>query len=346
MSVNFTRSESTAIKGLLIFLIILGHNAVLTDSIPNLFSYLYSFHVASFFIIPFFYESKKRGFKASIEVNFIRLYYPYVIFFLLLSGLFYFLDVVDPNPVDLGQGEGVLLFLNSLFSGSYFLIDKYTGFQFLWFLPVLFSMMVWKDFLGRYEKLRTIFLVIGFLSFILYMVLMYSKILLDFRYKSMLFSPFALFQGLGAWFLGYTCKALYDSRLSGLLQKISFLLFVIISVYYFLFSSGSNTVLVMRCLMPYLFFGVLLYARSVIGKIRIFECLGKYTFPIYIISSLLCSVSYLLCKKVSLINIPMGIFLQILLTFFSLGMAYILYEYLPMFRKFIFPRSSRDLLGK
>ena len=44
------RSSSNIIKGILICLIIIGHNYILTDALPGLFNDLYSFHVFIFFI--------------------------------------------------------------------------------------------------------------------------------------------------------------------------------------------------------------------------------------------------------------------------------------------------------
>ena len=49
-----TRDESTGTKGLLIFLVVLGHNSLAMEY-TGLYSLLYSFHVYCFYILPFLY---------------------------------------------------------------------------------------------------------------------------------------------------------------------------------------------------------------------------------------------------------------------------------------------------
>lgn len=49
-----TRDESVGVKGLLIFLVVLGHNSLAMEY-TGLYSLLYSFHVYCFYILPFLY---------------------------------------------------------------------------------------------------------------------------------------------------------------------------------------------------------------------------------------------------------------------------------------------------
>lgn len=56
---SFTKEESASIKGLLIFLIVLGHNFVFLDCFPSTYPYWYTFHVACFFILSYTYSCKK-----------------------------------------------------------------------------------------------------------------------------------------------------------------------------------------------------------------------------------------------------------------------------------------------
>ena len=56
-TIYLTRDESNIIKGILILLIVLGHNHFLMDGeYVRLQIQLYKFHVIEFFILPFFYK--------------------------------------------------------------------------------------------------------------------------------------------------------------------------------------------------------------------------------------------------------------------------------------------------
>ena len=54
------RDTSSVIKGVLIILIVMGHNKVLCSTDNKGADYLYLFHVICFFILPFFYDTKKE----------------------------------------------------------------------------------------------------------------------------------------------------------------------------------------------------------------------------------------------------------------------------------------------
>lgn len=79
--------ESNSIKGLLISLVVLGHNTIFSSIVPeSIYYFLYSFHVACFFILPFFYDLKgENTVMGGVIKYFKRLYWPYVWCFVLLS---------------------------------------------------------------------------------------------------------------------------------------------------------------------------------------------------------------------------------------------------------------------
>ena len=148
--ISLNRDESAAIKGLLMFLIILGHNAVFTNSLKGSFNYLYTFHVLCFFVLPFMYgKTEQKPFKQSFKKNFIRLYYPFILFFTILSLLSYFTggNEIDLNKISttgIGNNNYFIGFTSTLITGNKYLIDHFTSFQYLWFLPVMFSMNLIK----------------------------------------------------------------------------------------------------------------------------------------------------------------------------------------------------------
>ena len=161
-----SREASTAIKGLLMLLIILGHTEMLTPNYASgersfLYYWLYSFHVFIFFIFPFIYGNKKRAFVNGRRIdtdksymgwqlvdnqnvindtkhNVIKLGVPYFVFFLFSALVF----------VVAGKGEfNVGGMLYAFFFGNEPLIDKYAGFNYLWFLPAMLALLFLKSIL-------------------------------------------------------------------------------------------------------------------------------------------------------------------------------------------------------
>ena len=137
-----SREESTAIKGLLIFLIILGHNSFFSSESRIGMVYLYLFHIQAFFMLPFLYPHKKISF-IRIRDYVIRLYYPFIILFLFLSLLNYVGNILGVIPENVSSqmietDKHWNDFLLTILTGNGYNIDYFTGLQFLWFLPVMF----------------------------------------------------------------------------------------------------------------------------------------------------------------------------------------------------------------
>ena len=83
------RNQSTWLKGLLILLIILGHNSILMGNLPGmrktvLYDFLYCFHVSAFFFITSLYNWPNLS-KEYIKKIFLKLYKPYTIMFGVLA---------------------------------------------------------------------------------------------------------------------------------------------------------------------------------------------------------------------------------------------------------------------
>ena len=73
------RNQSETIKGILILLIVFGHNHVLCPNteIGGMMDYLYLFHIAGFFILPFFYKTNKTISIEHIKSLVVRNYVPF-----------------------------------------------------------------------------------------------------------------------------------------------------------------------------------------------------------------------------------------------------------------------------
>ena len=120
-------------KGMLICLIVLGHNYVFSHHYPLLFSYLYSFHVVSFLLFPYLFL--KTGVPLhDLGGKLTRILVPHGFFLLLAAALFVVLNI-------LGGEQAVIPWLREV--GTALLVERETPFRetlgagFLWFLPAL-----------------------------------------------------------------------------------------------------------------------------------------------------------------------------------------------------------------
>lgn len=347
-----SRDESTAIKGLLIFLIILGHNAVLTQSVKSIMPFLYLFHVKLFFIIPFLYKVKTNTFKVSLEKNFIRLYYPYLIFFIFLSILYYFTSKVINDPHQIAknllsiQDNEILFFFNTILTGNPYLIDYFTGYQFLWFLPVMFSLNIVKNQLQDNKTARAIILALGFIFYIVFYSITLTPELTKIQFCTMLFSPFAIAQAVAMYFLGYVCsKILLNTKYNKVINIVGTILFVALSVFlvYNLsinhhFIKESSLGAIYRFAMPFLAMGIVYTFKEKISKVRVFRALGEVSLPLYIFSTLICTVFYLIFKKIDAITPLNGIIAQVLIMLVSYYFVKLFYK-LPFIYNKIFPQT-------
>ncbi len=124
-----THDESNAIKGLLILLIVLGHDIPFVDMTDSwmVMVWLYLFHLQSFFLLPFLYPLKPLEGKRLANLL-IRFYIPFVVF--LIPLLVIQLLRKQPTP-PLYQLPIVFVGGGALF------LRKFIGTQFLWFLPAM-----------------------------------------------------------------------------------------------------------------------------------------------------------------------------------------------------------------
>lgn len=150
-------AEQDAVKGLLILLIILGHNSILTNHIPTLFPTLYSFHVFAFFFLPFLRKASPFSLQ-TFSVGASRYLIPYL-WFVLISGLLFWLIFRRADPINIVSAD----FISAIFIGSANLLDKATGFQLFWFLPAFFSLYClrsWAESQGKFGATTAILLAV------------------------------------------------------------------------------------------------------------------------------------------------------------------------------------------
>ncbi len=131
---SIPRDTSEIMKGILILLIILGHNTVLINNISGLFDYLYSFHVLVFFILPWFYITK-FSWNSTIKRS-VKLWFWYFVFFV-VQVVFY--NLLFDTTFSLPGA------VKAFFLGGHTLLKGVTGYMYLWFMPTFFFAMLVRD---------------------------------------------------------------------------------------------------------------------------------------------------------------------------------------------------------
>ncbi len=125
-------------KGVLICLVVMGHNYVFSHHYPLLFSYLYGFHVISFLLFPYLFlktDIPLRDLKKKLS----RVLVPHVFFLFIAGSIFAILNIVIGSQPFLPwlQDVGVALLVER--EGPF---RETLGAGFLWFLPAFAAQML------------------------------------------------------------------------------------------------------------------------------------------------------------------------------------------------------------
>lgn len=338
-----SKQESTAIKGVLIFLIVLGHNMLFTYYVEPFqgMVYLYCFHIQSFFILPFLYDSKALS-KKRLTNYVVRLYWPYLLLTLLLSVGYY--CVYLHNRLDY---TGIL---QMWLTGDVSLLGKYCGVQIFWFMPAMFALSILKDLFyssGKFIKGVLLALSIGInvydwnvLPDICYSILPYEMI-------SKL--PFGLYLGLPYLIYGvlvrWIIKCLVEHEIN--VSRILVLIFIVFTIIYFynVRSVQSESVLfILKTIMPVLFIVLLWYYRNLIVRFSFWEKLGDKSFAIYLIHPFIGYILYGIFVKLNLqLSLGYAIIAQVVMLAGGYYLANLLYHF-DRLRKFILPRCIEELV--
>ena len=255
-----TRDQSSAIKGILMLLIMLGHNHILAPNGGQLFNYLYSFHIYGFFILPFLYNKRRPLDKNLFLNNFIRMWVPYIVFFLFCYFIYHLLL--------LKNGVDFLEIIYGIIIANEKTIKEITGFGFVWFLPAYFSMSL---FMMLFEKTNKInYLIILFVGLLLNFNIYYTR---NYIYSSV---PFALVQGFYYFTFGFLTKLLLDNVPK--IKYIGAIIFLISSVFYWFLDSKD-----MRYIFPVSAFLFIYSICNFLSRIPFLIEIGKLSFPIYLV---------------------------------------------------------------
>lgn len=275
-----SREESAAIKGLLIALVVLGHNSIITQNIviggkKIVFPWLYSFHVYGFYILPFIYGFSFSGTTSSlirylgkrIRQNIVKLYPLYFLFGILCVLIYVFHEKENFNDA------GIVW---ALTTGYQPLLYQYIGFGFLWFLPTYCAILLWHDIYFAGNKTGrailiaacTVFWVAGW-----------------WWGNDASYIPFALITGLRLSLLGILARIILEKGRNGIIFRIiSLLLFCLIPVFiYFRDDLPEIDTFISRLVLPIIGFVFLFSFKEYLSRSRLLRLLGRYSLPIYLL---------------------------------------------------------------
>lgn len=335
------KNESLWIKGLLTFLIVLGHNMVFTLPLSKwgVMSYLYTFHVHCFFLLPFLYGSSPLS-KSLLLKQAIRLYWPYIIIttiMMIVYNIFTHFEYFS------------LINLFKLYTCCG--IDSLRtmcGYSALWFLPVMFAVLVLKDiyYYGS-RNVKLLLIVLGILLH-LYNLAKYSSLSLP----SLPDYLFVFATSIRYLFMGVCCRKLMDITINtkSFIMVILFVsLFLIGTIIYVIqvatrIINGVNIWFVfLQIWMPIVF--MLLLCKSLdLVKVKSSSFIvktGAYSLPIYIISPFIGYIMYFLILRLDLIYWWIGLIVQVII----FGVSYVLSAYCLKHKiaRFLFPKNIDDI---
>lgn len=132
------RDRVDIVKGILMLAVIIGHNEAITYSHPWLRQLLYYFHVQCFFLLSSLLDTKPISRKLVAD-RAVRYLVPFVLF-MLISWIAYHVVTRDIAAMP----QSLPLLGRALFAGGEVAIHNAVGMRYLWFLPALFSLVMFK----------------------------------------------------------------------------------------------------------------------------------------------------------------------------------------------------------
>ena len=285
--ISISREKSASMKGLLMCLIIMGHNHYFVSAFSiQSYDWLYSFHVACFFILPFLYEAHSFSWFR-FWTNMKRLFWPYTIMF-----IFLFLIRLLSKNADLDIG-----LVDTWITGNIYALKTYTGFQYLWFLPAMVSMLTIKDmYVSASKGGKWGILGAGVIFFVFFWLFLYnrpwSSSINHFLAK---LSILSFMMGFAMFFLGWFTKLIIVRYLLpswllvlGMLMFLIAMLLTSNTVYYDFIRWGA------RAVCPIMFFA-LLFKHSDVYNCSFLNEIGRLSLPIYLfhqpINVVVCSLA-------------------------------------------------------
>lgn len=307
------KETSTNIKGLLILLIVLGHNHTIAPLDSFLGVWLYRFHVLIFFVLPFFYGNKDKKLSSDYLVDLIvRNWVPY--FFTTLMAL-------TATFVTTGNFKISGLTLFAFFNGSTTMTSRYLDAIFLWFLPTYCTFSLLQVSVGGNKWLKIGLCLIGLAGwFMTWEQFEWLRI----------HSLFGIPMAIKCFALGCLCQYIYKNPYAAYIGAVVFVVFT--------FLLYKHTIIAFTSIVWSISaFGLILLIRSTL-KNKIFQILGKHSLIIYLIHLFV----YQFIEKIAGQSLLVGIF-NFIVTLAVSTMIAVVIEKNDFIRMLYTPRSLNDI---
>ncbi len=311
---SLSKQDSASIKGFLTILIVIGHNHIVAPQNSPLMSYLYTFHVVCFFILPWLYNNKKELTPTNISNIISRNWIPYILFFIFSFVVFTLLE---------GKHPEVLNILSAFIIGSQKLLKENVGVLFLWFLPTFCTFSLLKIISDNKKWVRISLIVLSLITFC------FSWIQAEWMRNHL---PFGAFTAVQYFVYGILVKGLIHWK--EWTKYIGAVIFIILSWLYWNKHIGYGIMF-----MPITGFMLILTVLPIL-KMKWLRAIGKYSLPIYLTHVYIYNALELI--------IPTTVIWGLLALILTITIAYFLsiaiYK-IEFIRKLIFPRTFNEWKG-
>lgn len=308
---NISKQDSAAIKGFLTILIVIGHNHIVAPPNSPLMSYLYTFHVVCFFILPWLYDNKKELTTKTIGNIIYRNWIPYIIFFVFSLGVFTVLEGKHPDMSGL---------FSAFIIGSQKLLKENVGVLFLWFLPTFCTFSILKMASDNNKRIKYFFITLSLMTFFL------SWVEAEWMKNHL---PFGVFTATNFFAYGILTASLLKWR--KWTKYIGAAVFIVLSYLYF-----HNHIRYGIMLMPITGFMFILSILPIL-KMKWLRAIGNYSLPIYLTHVFIYNALELVIPHTKIWGL-----ISLILT---IGIAFLIsvtiYR-MERIRKLIFPRNFNE----
>lgn len=346
-----SREASTAIKGLMILLVVLGHTEMLNTDFATgektfFYIWFHYFRVAIFMILPFIYGYKqtdggehafeKNGWCvemqnvwSDLKRNLIRIGIPYCWVFAFSVLMFVTIKGGSFDP------QGVLY---TFISGYQPLMSKYIGFNFVWFLPAMLALTTLKSL--WYNSSRRVRGCLLTVSVVLWLLAIFR--ILPQRIP-MYYVPFSLSQAFYYLLLGLVARQLVKRlSLKKALPWIVLLIVALTVMMYFQRMGHFPRVIhysaFFRLVFPVLMFLPIYAMGGWLSKSKFLTFAGKYSFQIYLVHVFVINALEVVLLHFFNQSIGLGIVIYVVALAISSGLAVLMVK-VPVINKVLFPKG-------
>ena len=308
------RQCSATIKGILMLLIILGHNHILCPTDESaLMGYLYEFHVICFFILPCFYETKGTMTRSNVTDVVVRTWIPY--FWLVL--MCYMAKCAYDYDVNFSVRH-----IQAFITADKSSLKQFFGFVMPWYLPTFCSFSLWLAYARKYKIVYAGALLWGVMN----LCLPWNEFFFERQVV-----PYGLALAVVYFTVAVATEWIY--KIGEWTKCLGLVGFIVLSILYWRQVDMGYCSL----LFPIVAFFAIWFIAPFIGNF-VFRLLGKYSLGIYVV--------HLFVSRIIEMAVPhtflWGIVDLVLTTGISTGIVVAIYR-VKWLRIWLFPRSMSEI---